>query len=242
MSAICICGVCVPYSAIIPLLLVVLQYIARPLYQMGLIPDGLAKKLGITIHTDSGGGGGGTDGNKCCDSDAASVGVAGRMESTVSNDTTTTTTTTTTNSDNDNDITDITAEPTATILEISSKDELTLFMNQQKETIVILKFTAEWCKPCKAIHPFYQQLALQHHIMNTAKGKDNDSTITGTSTNTSKKVRFATVDVDEVDQLADQYKIAMMPTFIAFRNHVVLQRISGSSEAKLEAFVQQVLI
>ena len=51
MSAICLCGVCIPYSAIIPLLLVVLQFIARPLYQMGLIPDGLAKKLGITINT-----------------------------------------------------------------------------------------------------------------------------------------------------------------------------------------------
>jgi len=51
MSAICLCGVCIPYSAIIPLLLVVLQYITRPLYQMGLIPDGLAKKLGITINT-----------------------------------------------------------------------------------------------------------------------------------------------------------------------------------------------
>lgn len=43
------------------------------------------------------------------------------------------------------------------------------------------------------------------------------------------KVRIATVEVDEVDQLADQYNIAMMSTFIAFRKHVVFQRISGSN-------------
>lgn len=218
MSAICLCGVCIPYSAIIPLLLVVLQYIARPLYQMGLIPDGLAKKLGITINTASVTANDNDDdtnkntcsSNKCCDSNTASVGVAGRMESTVSDTTTTTT-------------------PTAAILEFKSKDELTSFMNQHKGTIIFLKFTAEWCKPCKAIHPFYQQLALQH--MNGGKGKDDIS----------NKVQFATVDVDEVDKLADQYKIAMMPTFIALRNHIVLQRVSGSCEAKLEAFVKQVL-
>jgi len=257
MSAICVCGVCVPYSAIIPLLLVLLQYIARPLYQMGLIPDVLAKKLGITTTTrtttstttivDN------NDNKKCCDSDAASVllGVAGRMESTVSNDTTTSTTidttSTTCNSTTSNRTTTNNTnagpannnEPNA-ILEISSKDELTLFMNQQKETIIILKFTADWCKPCKAIHPFYQQLALQHsHTIN-----NNNSKLQGPVPVTGPvpvRVRFATVDVDEVDQLADQYKIAMMPTFIAFKNHIVLQRISGSSQAKLETFVQQVL-
>jgi len=95
MSAMCLCGVCVPYIAIIPLLLVVLQYIARPLYQMGLtIPDVLlAKKLGITTTTivnnassttiSNDACNSSTNDNKCCDSDAASVllGVAGRIES-----------------------------------------------------------------------------------------------------------------------------------------------------------------
>ena len=35
MAACCIGGVCIPYSALLPFLLMVLQYIARPLARMG---------------------------------------------------------------------------------------------------------------------------------------------------------------------------------------------------------------
>jgi len=69
MSAICLCGVCVPYSAILPLLLIVVQVIAKPLHAMGLLPDFIALKLGLPIkevvRDDNEGTDEGDDG--CCD-------------------------------------------------------------------------------------------------------------------------------------------------------------------------------
>jgi len=202
MTAICLCGVCIPYSAIIPLLLVVLQFIARPLYQMGLLPDILAKKLGIVNNSN------GKGDESCCDSDCNKTSVAGRSESSVSNDSTSTSTATSTPSTSgDGDV-----------VEITSMAQFKVIL-QEKNTI-FLKFTADWCKPCKAIHPFYQNLS---------------------QNNTSADVLFATVDVDEVDDLASQYKIAMMPTFVAIVDKQVVLQISGANESKLESFVQQVL-
>eukprot|EP00979_Chaetoceros_neogracilis_P017222 scaffold10191_cov283-Chaetoceros_neogracile.AAC.2 len=207
MTAICLCGVCVPYSAIIPLLLVLLQFIARPLYQMGLLPDILAKKLGVHTTANMSNINTNTNGNtkSCCDSDCneSSQSVAGRMESSVSNSTTDSTC----SSGEDKDV-----------VEVTSMAQFQVLL-KEKNT-VFLKFTADWCKPCKAIHPFYQSLSEK---------------------NASNKVVFATVDVDEVDDLAAQYKIAMMPTFVAIVDKQVVQQMSGANKNKLESFVKKVL-
>eukprot|EP01083_Nonionella_stella_P019370 53854_1 len=49
MSCLCIGGVCIPYSAILPFLLVFLRAIVRPLAKLGLIPEPIAKRLGIAV-------------------------------------------------------------------------------------------------------------------------------------------------------------------------------------------------
>jgi hypothetical protein len=46
MSCLCIGGVCIPYSAILPLLLLGLQWIAAKLARVGCLPDWVGKKLG----------------------------------------------------------------------------------------------------------------------------------------------------------------------------------------------------
>lgn len=78
---------------------------------------------------------------------------------------------------------------------------------------VVAKFTATWCRPCKAIQPTYELLA-----------SDYESTA------------FCTIDVDELDEVAASLQVAMMPTFCIFRAGTV-ERYAGSSEAQLRAFL-----
>jgi thioredoxin len=55
-------------------------------------------------------------------------------------------------------------------------------------TCVIVDFFATWCGPCKAIAPIFEQLATSH--------------------SQSGKVAFAKVDVDQNQDIAQQYGVS----------------------------------
>merc|ERR1711862_37263 len=81
---------------------------------------------------------------------------------------------------------------------------------------IVVKFTAEWCKPCKTIDPFFSiTLASKYDAI------------------------FVKIDVDTFDDLASEYSIAIMPTFLIFcgDRKVSEDFIGGSSEEKLEDYV-----
>ena len=53
------------------------------------------------------------------------------------------------------------------------------------------------------------------------------------------QVVFLKVDVDETDDIAAEYKIEAMPTFVFIKNKAVVEKFSGASEAKLKEFVNK---
>jgi thioredoxin 1 len=63
--------------------------------------------------------------------------------------------------------------------------------------LLIVKFTAEWCNPCKAIQPAYIKLATKYYKEGTL---------------------FVTLDIDGdgCDKISNRYKVAMLPTFVCF--------------------------
>ncbi|KAI9702226.1 MAG: hypothetical protein M1820_006309 [Bogoriella megaspora] len=82
---------------------------------------------------------------------------------------------------------------------------------------VIADFYADWCGPCKAIAPVFEQLA-------SAEGKPG-------------KLSFVKIDVDAQQDIARQYGVAAMPTFLILKNGSVKNTIRGANPSALRAAV-----
>ncbi|KAJ5067860.1 tpr repeat containing protein [Anaeramoeba ignava] len=98
---------------------------------------------------------------------------------------------------------------------ITSSTQFDNILNTPDQLIVI-KWTADWCGPCKMIEPYYQKLSQQY-----------------------PNVIFLHVDVDEQNFLAATYKIQAMPTFSFYLNKKLLFQFPGADINKLTQAVQK---
>ena len=71
--------------------------------------------------------------------------------------------------------------------------------------LLLVDFWAEWCGPCKSMHPIFTRMAKKY-----------------------KQVRFARVNVDEAQNIAMKYGVQSIPTFIMFKNSEVANRMVGA--------------
>jgi thioredoxin 1 len=85
---------------------------------------------------------------------------------------------------------------------------------------VLVDFWAVWCGPCKAIAPTVEELAKQY------KGK----------------VKVAKMDVDEHQQVPQQYGIRSIPTLLLFKGGRVVDTIVGAvPKTKLEESLKKAM-
>lgn len=199
MSCLCIGGVCIPYSALIPCLLIALQWVASQFAKVGLLPDFVAKRLGLTNtgkKVAANNSSSGCETKACCSGKGTKS--ASRSDSIA--------TTATNSSDSDGEGKDVEVEH---VDNLSRWEEI--FTSSKKSTLFV-KFTADWCKPCKAIQPAYVSTASKH---------DNAAT-------------FITLDIDgdDCDVVSGKMKVAMMPTFVCFQNGAEAGRMSGGNSGE----------
>mmetsp|Transcript_23383 Transcript_23383/g.37434 ORF Transcript_23383/g.37434 Transcript_23383/m.37434 type:complete len:124 (-) Transcript_23383:197-568(-) len=103
---------------------------------------------------------------------------------------------------------------------ISSADNFQdTIQNAQKDgKIIIAKFGAEWCAPCKKVSPFYHSL----------EGKYGDMV-------------FVEIDYDQSDNedIIDDYKVLKLPTFVAIKDGKEQERLQSSDEEQLKQFISR---
>lgn len=71
---------------------------------------------------------------------------------------------------------------------------------------VVIKFSAEWCGPCKALKPILDDLSTQY----------------------CDKVKFVEIDVEDSDELTSEYKVRNVPTILYIKNGEVKDKSVGT--------------
>jgi thioredoxin 1 len=88
----------------------------------------------------------------------------------------------------------------------------------KSDTPVLVDFWASWCGPCRAVAPVLDELAGEM----------------------AGKVRVGKLNVDENQELAFQFQVSSIPTFILFKNGQIADRMMGAMpKAAFEAFVER---
>eukprot|EP00275_Glaucocystis_incrassata_P001249 EC122331.1.p1 GENE.EC122331.1~~EC122331.1.p1 ORF type:complete len:116 (+),score=25.04 EC122331.1:122-469(+) len=99
----------------------------------------------------------------------------------------------------------------AKVIHINSVEEFTAELKKAKDALVVVDFSASRCGPCKMIAPTFASYSEEF-----------------------SDVVFLKVDVDEVEDLAAQYKIAAMPTFIFIHKGQQIDLFTGANKDKLK--------
>ncbi|EGZ76609.1 thioredoxin-domain-containing protein [Neurospora tetrasperma FGSC 2509] len=78
---------------------------------------------------------------------------------------------------------------------------------------------ADWCGPCKMIAPVFESLSARYSKPN--------------------KITFCKIDVDSQQEVAQQYGVRAMPTFLILHNGSVIETIQGANPPALTAAVDK---
>ena len=197
------------------MLLIGLQWIASQFAKVGILPESIARRLGLAAaaaattttaaagtkdRTEGGGGRG------CC----GNGGGGGGGESAVDDD----------------------REGEAVVEHVDCRTRWEAIFaaaassSEEESTLLFVKFTADWCKPCKSVQPAYASLASRHR--RRAGGV----------------CKFVTLDVDGegCDVVSGKSKVAMLPTFVCFEGGKEVGRMSGGNDGgKLGDWVDEML-
>ncbi|EEB94670.1 hypothetical protein MPER_06480 [Moniliophthora perniciosa FA553] len=97
------------------------------------------------------------------------------------------------------------------ITHITSLGQLKGILGKSNDKLSVIDFHATWCGPCHAIAPTFESLAKQY-----------------------TNVNFLKCDVDAAKDVAGEYQVSAMPTFIFLKGSSKADQVRGANKAALE--------
>lgn len=79
------------------------------------------------------------------------------------------------------------------------------FEEIKKEENIVLRFTADWCTPCKALAPIFDEVAKQN-----------------------PETKTFVVDVDKFPELTQKFGVRGIPTIMKVKNGAVTLQMAGA--------------
>ncbi|XP_009783477.1 thioredoxin H2-like [Nicotiana tabacum] len=104
------------------------------------------------------------------------------------------------------------------VIAFHSSTKWKLHFNSLKDTnkLVVIDFTATWCGPCKTMEP----------VINDFAAKYTD-------------VEFVKIDVDELADVAQEYGVQAMPTFVLIRKGKFVDKVVGADKDGLKKKIEK---
>jgi len=97
------------------------------------------------------------------------------------------------------------------IKEIHDKD----FEKETNTGVTVVDFRADWCPPCKMMDPILQKLSESDEFKST--------------------VKFRSINVDHDQEIASQFDVQGIPTFLIKKDGKVIDRLVGARPKPLFA-------
>ncbi len=105
----------------------------------------------------------------------------------------------------------------AEIRRILSDAAYAVLLAESHKLPVIIKFTAEFCGPCKLIDPTLQELSIEYRGM----------------------IVFAELDIEQLDELAYRLSVSSIPAFHVVKDGCKVEQMIGANIEKLRSLVKK---
>lgn len=102
------------------------------------------------------------------------------------------------------------------VYQVKDSADLQTKLSEAESKLVVIDFFATWCGPCKMIAPVLEDFSKEF-----------------------PNVVFLKVDVDECEDVAAEYEITSMPTFVFIKNKNKVDFFAGAHAEKIKATIQK---
>ena len=105
-------------------------------------------------------------------------------------------------------------KPIFRVYHLTKSRHFRYLLNKYSNRLIVVEFSATWCRPCKQIYPYFEELSTQF-----------------------RKVVFVYINVDQFDDLAEQEHVRSLPTFKFYLSNSLVKEFSGANRTKLLRYI-----
>ncbi|KAM7347482.1 thioredoxin-2-like [Cochliomyia hominivorax] len=109
--------------------------------------------------------------------------------------------------------------PSSLIKTIENRQEFENLLQTLKDKFIIVEFFAKWCGACKILAMKFQELAENYQ----------------------EKLQVFKIDIDDLEELAIEYDVTVMPSFMIMKNGLKLEQYEGSKPEQFDNMVKKYL-